>query len=456
MACSREIKNINVPNNFLLDLSKNAGYSIIDAINELIDNAKDANAKKVEILFDENNNILTIKDDGNGMQYSAIEKCFNLNGSNNKYNANASGRFGMGMKTGIVCLCNLSNNDSLSNVIIKSKAMNDSGVTIFYNVSRDNNMRYELTNECDLKNHGTIIEINNTCMTTNDINDLRNLLGTYYYPIMSTNDFNIYLNGIKINPEDPLYRTNKNVMEDQYIDSINVVLNEKTYTFHIHCVNLNNNKIGNNFNKYDSCRRKKVEVTENSGLYIIYGNRYIALGNNLNLVGKSLQPSAAGIRLELTIPKELSEILGVQWNKTSKLTPFYKIKEFNILCTTIKKIFSEYISSRRNNALSNSEKKVNNKLAKKFKLNDTQYTIDVDCVENTNDPWIFSPRNKKIVLNKNSEVFDIIRKKYASKSLEPIYYLISAMAISSLQNGGENETKDLLGRSIYAFKQLIY
>ena len=59
-------------------------------------------------------------------------------------------------------------------------------------------------------------------------------------------------------------------------------------------------------------------------------------------------------------------------------------------------------------------------------------------------------------MNKNSEVFDIIRKKYASKSLEPIYYLISAMAISSLQNGGENETKDLLGRSIYAFKQLIY
>lgn len=75
---------IKISGNIISELSDKIPSNII-AINELIKNSYDAGAPKVLIKLDETNKMLTITDDGSGMDKSDIDKLFHISNSEKRY-----------------------------------------------------------------------------------------------------------------------------------------------------------------------------------------------------------------------------------------------------------------------------------------------------------------------------------------------------------------------------------
>jgi hypothetical protein len=105
------IDNNNIAEDFtpdpisLLESSRSLGYSIEEAISDLIDNSISANAKNIVYEFHWNvgDPFFLLKDDGNGMtnENDELVKSFRLGSKNplEERDSNDLGRFGFGMKT---------------------------------------------------------------------------------------------------------------------------------------------------------------------------------------------------------------------------------------------------------------------------------------------------------------------------------------------------------------------
>lgn len=92
------------PHHDLLKAKRCLGYSLREAVADLIDNSISANCTEVEFLFDYNNGspIFSLKDDGDGMSAAdgSLIDCFKLGQSYSKERTPFDlGRFGCGLKT---------------------------------------------------------------------------------------------------------------------------------------------------------------------------------------------------------------------------------------------------------------------------------------------------------------------------------------------------------------------
>ena len=78
-------------------------YTLETAIAEIIDNSISAQATKIEIIcnWDENEPFIEIKDDGIGMDIDHLEEVIRLGNRNplSKRDTQDLGRFGLGLKT---------------------------------------------------------------------------------------------------------------------------------------------------------------------------------------------------------------------------------------------------------------------------------------------------------------------------------------------------------------------
>ncbi len=152
------------------ELYKGLGYSIEEAISDLLDNSIDANATKAEIRFIRTDNTLEaieIIDNGEGITSDYIETAMQITYASNK-NDSSLGKFGLGMKTASFSLA-----DRLT---VVSRAKGDISVGRCWDLEmvREKNkwLLYELTkNEVeddwltndycnvDLSNTGTIVHL---------------------------------------------------------------------------------------------------------------------------------------------------------------------------------------------------------------------------------------------------------------------------------------------------------
>ena len=76
--------NVKVSGNIIKELSEKIPSNNV-ALNELIKNAYDADAKNIEITIDTFNKKLTIADDGSGMDRESIASLFHIAKSIKKY-----------------------------------------------------------------------------------------------------------------------------------------------------------------------------------------------------------------------------------------------------------------------------------------------------------------------------------------------------------------------------------
>src|SRR3989344_8881433 len=93
-------EKINItPDKSLFPKLGQTGYTVAEALSELIDNSIDARDKKVniDIMIDKNKGVIIIEDDGSGMDKSIASQSIILGNSSKK--EGELGKFGIGLKT---------------------------------------------------------------------------------------------------------------------------------------------------------------------------------------------------------------------------------------------------------------------------------------------------------------------------------------------------------------------
>ena len=308
---SEDIQNVGIlPNvNFLTTL-RNSGYNNYTAIADIVDNSldNDVDSKNVWVIIKPNKNILII-DDGSGMNSATLNEALKLGSQTGKDSSIDLGSYGTGLKGAFLSMGR--------KLIVRTKEMNgDFLVAVFdYDEMITNNIWYapigigsneeyenfkSLTN-CD---HGTIIEITNLDRISNtNTSVFKDILikrfSLYYKYIIEEKNINIFLNGEKIKPFDPMWR---NESWSKLLSEFNETFehNNKTYKYNAYYLE----DQGNKFSRVVERNQSK------SGLYIYRNYRLVGEGVGLGVIDKYGDGHLNGYRVELFVDGNDDSLFG--------------------------------------------------------------------------------------------------------------------------------------------------
>lgn len=291
---------IQVNEKFVMMGLTNQGYEIQTALPEHIDNSLDAGATVVKVDYNKELNYLSITDNGCGMSSETFIECMNL-GSDRTYQSTDTGQFGVGMKAGALnCL-----NFDLDNCEIKITSCDGNEITKLIWRPKDNPL--ELIWDIQLcKSSETFTKVEIFGCKTLYESVLKKNLGVIYYPTLRNEIVKIYVNDTEIYAVDPLYRDDKKTMTN-IIDS--KVCDEDVRTF---CCYIDPTQ---EKSSWDGDRDWSYTK---SGVYAIYGHRYIEYGGTSFV--KTFDPWDTRTRIEIVIPKKYTSIFGVKMNKTNNIS----------------------------------------------------------------------------------------------------------------------------------------
>lgn len=336
---------IGTTNHLVSDITKGSGYDIETAVCELIDNAFDAGAKRVSIRIDTTERTLIIEDNGYGMDAKTCEEnYFSLANSTSKSKDYACGSFGLGGKMGIMSIINLP-----STIILESRTLAGKEVEFVWKPTIECDKIATISDNNHMSKNGTRITIRNSKITDKDAIILERVLSTKYFPTLANGaSIEMTINGAShiLKPFDPLYRNNPNVAKDIISDDIKCVIEGKNICFHVESIRLNEDGIISQMERTPWDERKNSLVSmAKTGIYAIYGGRYISLGGYDTfkaVTGIAIQQGVAGMRIEFSIPKELTEAFGIRWNKSAQFASFDTIEGVKPLVDYIKRVHSKY------------------------------------------------------------------------------------------------------------------
>jgi len=234
------------------------------------------------------------------MTHSTLEECINL-GSDREYEETHIGYFGSGMNTGLI---NLIDMDRDGYCTIESR--NDYEITTLKWEITKTPFNYEISSYTDGYDFtGTDITIHNPLKI--QPGGYKNHLATIFYPALKDGEVNITVNGDKIIGNDPLYRHEESVSKN-YVTAM-----VKGELMNIDAVMLNDT-----FEKHSWDRGHKGFTYGKSGIYVIYGKRYITTGGLMGVV--ATDPWYSRTRMEITIPKKHTKLFGVPQTKINGIT----------------------------------------------------------------------------------------------------------------------------------------
>lgn len=292
-------QKINVTERFILQALRSTGYDVYTAIPELIDNSIDAESKIIKIYYDSAKKTFLIEDNGNGMSYNKLKESMDI-GCDREYIDTEIGYFGVGMKSACLNLVDfdvkehyveiISFDGTEATKVLWSPINNPLG----YNIFRLDSVGYE---------KGTTIRIYG--ISKFQESKLKKDIGVLYYPILNCNNLDIFVNDSKIIYYDPLYRSSDNTKNNSYFANV------KGQTIKIETVALDANQVKHS---WDDKIKSNGFAMEKSGIYVIYGGRYVEYGGTLGL--KSAHNDDNRTRIEFTIPKDLTSVFKVKFNKT--------------------------------------------------------------------------------------------------------------------------------------------
>jgi hypothetical protein len=309
---------IDIKDRFFLQALRSVGYDVYTAIAELIDNSIDAGATKIKIDFDSKSAILVITDNGIGMSKVKLNAAMDL-GADQEYSDAQIGYFGSGMKTSIANL--VTKPESL--VTIDSYDGNEATIIEWKPLERFREFSFNKSNKKDI---GTAIIING--VEKFQIATLKKQLGVVFYPTLKTETLELTVNGVEILPTDPLYRYSDKVRFNH------VVAKVLGYEIRIEAVLLHPEQ---EKSSWDSADNGESRFSFNKGgAYVQYGGRYIEYGGLLHIATN--HPDYNWIRFEFAVPKELTEIFGVKFNKTNGLNLDRKKEKNEALSDLIQKV----------------------------------------------------------------------------------------------------------------------
>lgn len=331
---------IKFAENFFEKLSVGANYDPSHAIFELIDNAIGAKAEKIDITIKDGE--FTITDEGpeSGMdEVTLIENYFCGGRSKNEKDGTAPGKFGIGGKTGMVYL--MGDKATTMTIVTHKRGMNPLRATWY---ASGKSYEYDLLLDESIP-YGT--KINFSYGRDISIDKLVRDISIYYCWHI-TDGLKITVNGRYVVAEDPLYRSNENVIREG-------IFSKKTFSLK------NKEKIEVNITRFykdgilpseelhsfdkGSGKKRNVRVACRSGIYLRTAGRYYTIGDNFDaIMGGTNHASLDGLRVEVVVPKTLWNILGISWNKGYHINSFKSIELFDAIGLNeyIKKVMDSY------------------------------------------------------------------------------------------------------------------
>ena len=270
----------------LLESIRSVGYSLKEAISDLIDNSISANATRIDVIIDfENSGEFYLLDNGDGMNSQKLISSFRLGSTNPKTtrDENDLGRFGMGMKTASLSQCRSLTVSSKQNNVIVSRTLDlDEVGRLKKWVIGEKAEHQDIISKLKETEHGTIVsweKIDNSNISKEENNNLlfeiRNYISLCFHRFMerSYNKIEFYLNNVLIKPISPVVQGSQ-IFSEIALDNIDSKM--RAYTIPIR---KNNNSISvfNSFELFNG-------VENQQGIYIYRSDRLLCFGGWLGVV----------------------------------------------------------------------------------------------------------------------------------------------------------------------------
>ena len=309
---SENIQNMAIlPNVSFLTTLRQAGYNNYTAIAEFVDNSldNDVDSKNVWVKINPSFKNILVIDDGNGMDFEALNEALKLGSQTGKDPTIDLGNYGTGAKSAALSIG--------KKLTIKTKKVDgDFLIAVFdYDEMINSNIwyapigigsdeEYEYFKSSTHCEHGTIIEITNLDRISNSNlkvfkDTLTKKFSLFYKYIIEEKNINIFLNEEKIKPFDPMWRK----------ESWSKPLSEFNETFEY------NNKIYK-FNAYyleNQSPKFSAEIERNqakAGLYIYRNYRLVGEGLGLGVIEKYGDGYLNGYRVELFVDGNDDSLFG--------------------------------------------------------------------------------------------------------------------------------------------------
>lgn len=270
----------------LLESIRSVGYSLKEAISDLIDNSISANATRIDIIINlEGSGKFYLIDNGDGMNHEKLVSSFRLGSTNPKTtrDENDLGRFGMGMKTASLSQCRSVTVTSKQKNSMVSRTLDLDEVSKLKKwVIGEKDIHLEITGQLNELECGTIIswekiDHTNVSKEENDnlLLDVRNYISLCFHRFMErmNNKISFYLNDVLIKPISPIVEGSQ-VFSEILLDDIDSKM--RAFTIPIRKDN-NSSSVFNSVELFDG-------VENQQGIYIYRSDRLLCFGGWLGIV----------------------------------------------------------------------------------------------------------------------------------------------------------------------------
>ncbi|MHA8106419.1 ATP-binding protein [Aquirufa sp. 5-AUSEE-100C1] len=382
----------------LLESNRNLGYSIEEAISDLIDNSISAKSTEIELRLNWNNcsPYFKIIDNGNGMNLNELIHSFKL-GSLKERNKNDLGRFGFGMKTASISqarkLIIISKKESFEPVA-RSLDLDFIQKNNSWNLIKPQLEDFEEDFDyLEKRTSGTILIWNNWDRAPQDLENFAsqivktiNYISVCFHRFLENQTLKIIINDIKIIGINPIPNSSTLSSTIKLSDQEDTTLNSYSLQHPIHWDEDYENATFR-FNSY--CLFNGFE--QQQGIYIYRLNRLITpYGGWRDLMKSKNSSKLARVKIDIPNNTEIDEKWNLEITKTNANIPYDFIKEI-ILFVEKTKILSGV--------------KVNGggrKIQKDFRANYENATIWKDQIEKSSYQY---------KINENHPIFQILIQK---------------------------------------------
>lgn len=300
-----------------LESMKSSGYSLNNAIADIVDNSIDANATQIKITVDLNGENIQIVDNGSGMEFDRMVEALRL-GSETGKNANELGKYGFGLKSASFSQCNV------ITVVSKLTKINEVTFDINKSIEQDNWIAYESNNYRELieTNSGTAVIWNDLYRLgiksedrkeklISSMEDLRLFLSKTFYQFID-NGLELFLNGQRLESQSPFYEVHPACK----------ILNKDVIAFGDEIIQLT---------AYDISAVPKRGFDDRflleQGISVFRNDRFIS---NISWISRMTHPSLNMIRIRMDVGAKEDYLLNIDFKKSNVELPAALKQEIKI------------------------------------------------------------------------------------------------------------------------------
>ncbi|MGC6430338.1 MAG: ATP-binding protein [Jejuia sp.] len=317
----------------LLESVRSIGYSVKEAISDLIDNSISANATKINVVFEMNESLeFHLIDNGEGMSYEELVSAFRLGSTNPKTTRkeNDLGRFGMGMKTASLSQCRAVTVTSKQNGQVYSRTLDLDEVSVHKKwIIGEKEIHPNITDFLEKIDSGTIVsweKIDDSDISEEEFDhlllEIRDYISLCFHRFMerSKDSIEFALNGLNIEPVSPIV-TDSQIFSEISLDGVDSKM--KAYTIPIRKEN-QSEALFNSFELFNG-------VESQQGIYIYRSDRLLCFGGWLGIVRPNNSYKLCRVIIDFKNDYSSDTIWSIDIKKTKATIPYayrQEIKRF--------------------------------------------------------------------------------------------------------------------------------